>query len=136
MLARKKKRREPEYLLRVFHHLDNRTKRNTVVFQVETLKIFKHFNYEVLINDRMEHALIELNILGIHAPLMVMPGTGPAKGRKEYSNLRGTYTVRVAKPNRVSEVLRIRFTKNSITIVEPPPKGFLLVSADSMEITE
>jgi hypothetical protein len=131
----KKPRHEPEYVLRIFHHFDERTNVREVVFQIETVKIFTHFDYEVLLEDSIKGKTIELRILGIHTPTMLMPSTGPARGRRGYVGLKGTFTVRVIKLNGASTELAVRLSADSIELVEPVPTSFVLAQVDPMEIT-
>ncbi len=89
-MPRKKKRREPEYSLHVFHYHDDRTRRDLQIFLVQTIKEFTSFNYEILLDAVMRERLIQLKILGLRTTPLIMPGVGPAKGHREFTNLRGS----------------------------------------------
>lgn len=129
-----KKKREPEYTLNVFHHHDERTNKSSTVFLVQTTKIFVSFRYEILLDAELTGNKIDLYIVGLHAPVLLMPGTGPAQGRKEYEGLKGNYVVRVTKQDKSSNDFELEITPTSISIRKEPENPFVLISTDAVEI--
>src|SRR3989338_3579710 len=93
----KKKRPELEYRLNVFYHHDEQTKQRKLVFIVRTIQEFVSFNYEILLEDKVEDRTIQIKIAGLNTPSSLMPGTGPALGKKEYTLLEGVYALVVKK---------------------------------------
>ncbi len=131
-----KKTREPEYVLRIFHHLDERMNAKGVVFAVETVNVFTNFRYEVLLEDRRAENEITLKILGLHTPAMLMPGKGPAVGQREYFNLKGEYTVRVSKMGKEINEFLVAISPKNITIKDGPNKSFIIAKVDPPEVTK
>lgn len=131
-----KKKKEPEYVLRMYHHLDERTNKKGVVFAVETAEIFTNFKYEILLEDKFAGNELELKIIGLHAPAMLMPSRGPARGTREYFDLKGIYTVRINRMDKETNDIRVEISDSRIIIKEIPPNSFITALVDSMKITK
>jgi hypothetical protein len=131
-----KKPKAPEYLLRIFPHLDEHTNSTSVVIAVETLEVFTNFRYEILLEDRRSGKVIELKILGLHAPAMLMPGKGPAQARRHYTGLKGLYTIRVFKMDKELNEFLVEFSPKKIAIRDEPVKSFVIARVDPLEITQ
>jgi hypothetical protein len=123
----KKKRRDPEYALHVFHHEDERTGKTSVAFLVRTVKDFTSFNYEILLDAAIDGRTIRLKILGLRTTPLIMPGIGPARGMKEFGNLSGSYLLTVFKPDGDTNEFRLDVDASRITLEGIPPKPFILV---------
>ena len=130
-----KKTREPEYILRIFHHKDERTSKKCVAFTVETVNVFTNFKYEVLLEDTLQGKELTLKIVGLHAPAMLMPGKGPAIGRREFSGLKGTYAVHVRKMGKELNDFVVDISPKQISIKDDPDKSFVVARIDPPEIT-
>lgn len=130
------KKTEPEYLLRIYPHLDERTNENSVVLAIETLEIFTSFRYEILLEDKREGNTIELTIVGLHAPAMLMPGKGPARGSRSYTGLKGRYTIRINRMDKEINEFQVEFTAKKIKILDNPNKSFILARVDPLEVTK
>jgi hypothetical protein len=128
-MPRKKKHRDPEYSLHVFHYYDDQTRRALQVFLVQTVKEFTSFNYEILLDAVMRERLIQLKILGLRTTPMIMPGVGPAKGRCDHTNLRGSYTLSVIKLNGETNDFQVDVTPTQISIHGTPMNPFIIVSS-------
>jgi hypothetical protein len=129
------KKTEPEYLLRIYPHLDERTNERSIVLAVETLEVFTNFRYEILLEDRREGNTIVLKIIGLQAPAMLMPGQGPARGVRSYANLKGRYTIRINRMEKETNEFLVEFTAKKITILEKPMKPFIIARVDPLEIS-
>ncbi len=125
-----KNKRDPVYTLNIFPHYDEKTKRDVVVFLVQTTKIFVSFRYEILLEDIQTDDNITLKITGLHVPELLMPQTGPAQGRRDYVNLNGTYTVVVVKPDKTENEFSVEISPVDINIKRKPRSPFILVSKD------
>ncbi|HEY4613677.1 MAG TPA: hypothetical protein VII11_11895 [Bacteroidota bacterium] len=130
-----KKTKESEYVLRIYHHLDERTNTKGVMFAVETVEIFTNFRYDILLEDRRNKSEIELKIVGLHAPAMLMPGKGPARGTREYHNLKGTYTVRVKKMEKETNEFIVHITLDRIIVKNVSENPFIISRVDPLKIT-
>lgn len=126
----RKKKRYPEYRLRVFAARDERLGKPLVVVAVETIKEFVNFNYQILLEERKVGTTIHLKILGLHTPPSVMAGVGPALGIRVYAQLEGLVSIIVTRPD--GEVNRFEFEieKQSITMKKTPEEPFLTFSPD------
>jgi hypothetical protein len=133
-MARKKKR-DPDYTLNIFHHYDERAKRNVVVFLVQTTKIFVSFRYEILLENSLEGNEIGIKIVGLHVPELLMPQTGPARGRKDYENINGGYTLNVTKQDKRVNTFHIEITPSSVEIKQKPRDPFILISNDPVDLS-
>ena len=103
----KKKGREPEYSLNIFHHYDEKIKRNVIVFLVQTIRIFVSFRYEILLEETVRGSVIDLKIVGLHVPELLMPQTGPAAGRRDFKELQGSYTLNISKQDKTLNIFQI-----------------------------
>jgi len=127
-MPRKKKQRDPEYSLHVFHHFDEQTRRALQVFLVQTMKEFTSFNYEILLDAAMRERLIQLKILGLRTTPLIMPGVGPARGHRDFTNLRGSYNLSVVKLDGEANDFQVEVTPSQISIHGNPVHPFIIVS--------
>lgn len=129
----RRKKPEPEYRLRVFHFRDEGGKRSVAVV-IETLKEFVSFRYEVLLEDQQTENEIRLRILGLHAPVSVMPGIGPARGIRFYPSLSGTVTIRVRKLDGKENEFVVTIGRTSVSLVRSPRHPFILFSQEPLTL--
>lgn len=132
-MPRKKNRSQPEYLLRVFHH-HNEAGKPSVAVVVETLKEFVSFRYEVLLELQRTENEILIKILGLHAPVSVMPGTGPARGSRLYTALAGTVTIQVRKLNGEKNEFVFIINRKGVSLVHSPRQPFILFSTEPVTL--
>ena len=130
-----KKKRDPNYTLNIFHHYDEKTKRNVVVFLVQTTKIFVSFRYEILLEEELIGHEINLQITGLHVPELLMPQTGPAQGRCDYSNLDGSYKLTIIKQDKTINEFSVQISPSEIDIIHKPRDPFILVSSDPVSLS-
>jgi len=127
-MPRRKKNRDPDYSLHVFHHFDERTRRSLQVFQVQTIREFTSFGYEILLDAVMRERLIQLKILGLRTTPLIMPGVGPAKGHRGFANLRGSYNLSVIKLDGETNDFQVDVAPSQIAIQGNPAHPFIIVS--------
>ena len=132
-MARKKKR-DPDYTLNIFHHFEEKIQKDVVVFLVQTTKIFVSFRYEILIEDEINDHDIQFKITGLHVPEVLMPQTGPAQGRRDYTNLEGSYRVLVTKQDKTVNEFFLHVSTDSIDIGQKPKNPFILISNDPINL--
>ena len=58
------KKLNSDYTLNIFRHYDEKTKRDVVVFLIQTTKIFASFRYEILLEEELVGRIINLRIKG------------------------------------------------------------------------
>jgi hypothetical protein len=134
-VGRKKKQRDPEYRLRVFPCTDEQTRTAGVALVVETVKEFVSFAYEVLLEDHQEGRTISLKILGLHAPVSVMPGIGPARGFRFYENLSGKQTIVVTRLDGQRNEFDVTIGLRAVVLHHSPKDPFVLFSTDPVRLT-
>jgi len=132
----KRKHRDPEYALHAFHREDERTGRSSVAFLVRTVKDFTSFNYEILLDASISERTIRLKILGLRTTPLIMPGIGPARGMREFENVRGTYTLHIVKPDGEMNEFQLNVTSSQITLNGSPPRPFILVSSEPVYFSQ
>ena len=131
----KNKKRNPDYVLNIFHHYDEKRKQKVIVFLIQTTKIFVSFRYEILLEDEVIGNEINLRIKGLHVPELLMPQTGPAQGRCDYTNLEGLFKLNVTKQDKTENEFLVQFSAANIEIVRKPRSPFILVSSDPVNLS-
>jgi len=126
-----KKKTEPEYRLNIFYRPDVQVQKK-LAFLVRTIQEFVSFRYHVLLKDEIAGNRIQLNIAGLSAPSALMPGGGPAVGFKEYSHLRGNYSLVVKKLDGATNEFRIDIDTEQVRILESPKNPVILVSTEQV----
>ncbi|HTP80698.1 MAG TPA: hypothetical protein VMM57_09870 [Bacteroidota bacterium] len=127
----KKSGSRPEYTLDVYPRYDEATRERTTVFLVQTTRIFVSFRYEILLTSEVKPGEIHLDILGLHAPSILMPESGPARGIREFAGLSGSYILAVRKQDKSINEFEMRFGKERIDVLRKPAKPFIDVSTHS-----
>jgi hypothetical protein len=135
-MSRKKKHREPEYALHVFHHVEERTGESAVVFLVRTIKEFTSFNYEILLDALLEERTIRLKIFGLRTTPLIMPGVGPAVGRRDFAHLSGSYALHVIKLDGETNEFKLDVTGSQITVDGSPQRDFITLSNAPVELPQ
>jgi len=130
-----KQKRDPDYTLNIFHHYDEKTKRNVVVFLVQTTKIFVSFRYEILLENELDENEINLRITGLHVPELLMPQTGPAQGRFDHTDLNGLYKLTVTKQDKTVNEFSVQISHSKIDILHKPRSPFILISSDPVNLS-
>ena len=133
-MARPKKSKEPEYTLNIFRAQDPKSLQDGWVFLVRTVKEFVSFNYEILLSSAVATNAITLKITGIHAPLLVMPGIGPAKGSVFLHDLNGPYALTVKKLNKDANDFKIVLRNERAEIRKVPDKPFITIHTDALPL--
>lgn len=135
-MAVRKKRRDPEYVLHSYHHTDERTGNPAIVFHVRTVKEFTSFNYEILLDCSVLERTIQLRIIGLRTTPLIMPGMGPAQGRKELEHLNGAYTLVVRKPDGETNQFNLHVLPDRITMDGSPARPFILISNEPIHLPQ
>jgi hypothetical protein len=129
-----KRKRDPDYTLNIFHHYEEKTNRNVIVFLVQTTKIFVSFRYEILLEDKIVGREINLRITGLHVPELLMPQTGPAQGRRDFTHLEGAYHLIVTKQDKTVNEFSLNISPTTIDVTQKPKIPFVLVSNDPVSM--
>lgn len=127
-MPRRKRHRDPEYSLHVFHRFDERIRKVLQIFLVQTVKEFTSFNYEILLDVAVQDRAIQMKILGLRTTPLIMPGVGPARGRRDFTELRGSYQLNVIKLNGETNEFQVELTPSSVSITGAPASPFITVT--------
>lgn len=104
------KKEELEYRLTIVPYTDQRKGTEGHLFELTTLKEFKTFMYDILVETLVEDDVIYLTIHGISTPQFSIPEHGPAVFQKVLYNLHGIYNVVVSKLTGPKSTFTVRFT--------------------------
>lgn len=121
-------------MLHVFHSTDEQTQQPHVTLLVRTVKEFVNFGYEIILADTVRDGAIDLVIHGLHAPAMIMPGSGPAYGVRFYPNLTGRHAVSVTKSNRATDRFLVEISADTIELIESPKNPFVHFTTEVFEL--
>ena len=132
----RRKHHDPEYVLHVFHHHDERTQQKSIAFVLETAKEFTNFNYQILLEASLYSNTILLRVLGLQTTPLTMPGVGAARGRADFVDLHGSYILNVVKLDGETNQFRLHFTPTRISVEAAPPQPFVLVSHEPVQLQE
>ncbi|TSA16305.1 hypothetical protein D4R75_13645 [bacterium] len=127
-MPRKKKQRDPEFSLHVFHHFDERVRKVLQVFLVQTTKEFTSFSYEILLDVAVQHKAIQLKILGLQTTPLLMPSIGPARGRRDFTDLAGSYVLNIMKLDGEMNEFQLDVTPSNLVIKGAPAAPFITAS--------
>ncbi len=127
------KRRDPDYQLNIFPQFDEERKREVTTFLVQTTKIFTSFRYDILLDHHQDDRMIVVKILGLHVPEILLPQTGPARGRIDFTGLSGPYTVQVIKQDKSVSECQVEISGGEVLIKKKPTNPFILISGDPVE---
>ena len=105
------------------------------MFLVQTTKIFVSFRYEILLDNELDGHEINLRITGLHVPELLMPQTGPAQGRCDYTNLDGLYKLMVTKQDKTVNEFSVQISPAKIDIKHKPRTPFIIVSSDPVSLS-
>jgi hypothetical protein len=134
-MARTKPQRDPEYTLNIFRGTDPKSRHEGWIFLVRTVKEFVSFDYEILLSGSVAEHEITLQISGIHAPLLAMPGVGPAKGWVLLRDIQGPYTLTVKKLNKEVDTFKIVVGPEAVKLREKPPHPFIALSTEPLVLS-
>lgn len=134
-MARAKTIQDPDYTLNIFRGTDPKSRQEGWIFLVRTVKEFVSFAYEILLSVSVEGHEITLQISGIHAPLLAMPGVGPAKGLVLLKDIHGSYSLTVKKLNKGVNTFKIAVGPEGIKVREKPPQPFITLATDPLPLS-
>jgi len=132
----RRKPHDPEYILHVYHHLDERTQQKSIAFLLRTTKEFTNFNYQILLDASRSANTILIRILGLQTTPLTMPGVGAARGRVDFMDLHGSYTLNIVKLDGEVNQFRLHITPTKISVEEGPPQPFVLISHEPVYLQE
>ncbi len=114
-----------EYRVLITPVWQDREKITVTRVAIRTVNEFTNFRYEIVVKPVLEGRSLRLNINGLRAPQVTIPGTGPALFSVEYRDLRGDYDVTVNKLNRVENTFGITVSESLVTVTRSPRTRFV-----------
>lgn len=126
--------KDPDYTLNIFPYHDPSTGRSTTAFLVQTTKVFVSFRYEILLQAAVEDRTVHIKIQGLHAPELLMPGGGPARGWRTFDGLNGHYHVVVTKQDKSVNTFDCDVAAGGVTLLKRPEHPFILPSTDAVDL--
>jgi hypothetical protein len=116
-----------EYRLLITPKYKEREKKTVTLVALRTVNEFTNFLYEIIVQDSMNDNTMHLKIQGLRAPQVSLPGMGPAKFKKEYDGLSGTFTVIVTKLDREENVFVVDISTQNVALIKGPKTKFVEV---------
>jgi len=119
-----------EYHLSITRKFDERLQGFKTVFLLETKRLFASFRYELAVQETIEDKTIRFAITGLKPPALSIPSSGPARFRREFSNLNGVYKVVIEGLDHSVNSFSIRISQKGLHLVKADPHPFteLLIS--------
>ncbi len=107
----------------------------TIVTRValRTVNEFSNFRYEIVVVPELQDRSLRLNIHGLRAPQVSLPGAGPAVYETEYADLRGPYEIVISKLDREENSFGVTISDRQVTLERAPKKKFVEVVTDENE---
>jgi hypothetical protein len=123
----KKKKITPEFEYRMLLQSTFNDLRQvpTTTVTIETTKQFASFRYELSVEEAISQKTLRYTILGLKAPRLSLPATGPAQFSREYDRLRGKYTITVEHLDGSTNTFVVQFGPSNIKVLASPPHPFI-----------
>ncbi len=121
---------EYEFELSVSRKRDEMNKKEYLLFDFKTVKVFENFIYRINIEPKINLAKkeIEFNIEGLSAPLITLPSTGYAGYQyKLYDFTNTEYLLKLIKQRKVKYPFNLKVTNKGIKVTRKSSKKFVNV---------
>ena len=119
-----------EYELYISHQFDNTFKKNYILFDFRTTKVFENYIYKINVTEKInpENKKLDFNIEGLSAPIVSISKTGNADYHYKYFDFKNTtYNLILTKQRKDKNEFKIKITKTTIKIEKQPRKKFIKV---------
>ena len=121
---------EYEFELYIYRKLDEMNKKEYLLFDFRTVKVFENFIYKINIEPKINFSKkeIEFNIEGLSAPSISIGGNGYAGYQfKLYDFTNTEYLLKLIKQKKVKYPFYLKVSKAGIKITKKTPKKFVNV---------
>jgi hypothetical protein len=121
---------EYEFELYISRKTDGLNKKEYLLFDFRTVKIFENFIYKINIEPKINHPKkeLEFNIEGLSAPLISLGGNGYAGYQYKLYDFNNTeYLLKLIKQRKVKYPFNLKVTKAGLKITKKSPKKFVNV---------
>ncbi len=123
-------RKEFEYELHISREFDKITKKDYILFDFRTTKIFEYFVYTINVFEKinLEKKEINFRVEGLSAPRISLSNPGYANYKyKLYEFKNSDYDLKLTKPGIEKNIYKIKITKNNIKILKQPSNRFIKI---------
>jgi hypothetical protein len=135
-MPRRKKEHPPDYRLTVTPHINERTYQPVTLFVLETAQSFAAFRYDLTVDEKLEKKNLTFRILGLKTPTLSLPSAGKARFIREYSGLKGTYSVTVIGLDGDPITCSLKISEKKVEILEQPSARSLLLRVNPNQTKE
>jgi hypothetical protein len=108
-----------EYRLSVDRTLSTSTRRPCIRIALSTTKSFSTFRYGLTVEEHLEGNRLSLKVLGLDAPDLTLPGSGPAEFVREYEGLTGDCSIEIRGLDGKTTTVRCAVSASAVTLLEP-----------------
>ena len=119
---------EYEYELYISKAHDEILRKEYLLFDFRTKKVFENFTYEIHVIPKidLEAKELEFNVEGLSAPRLDISKTGNAGYQYKLFDFKNTeYDLRLLKYGKGKILFKIKITPNSIKVLRQPKKKFI-----------
>jgi hypothetical protein len=129
-MAKPRTPREREYRLLVTSRYHEREQRHKTRILLETTKAFASFQYELSVQATREDRSLRYRILGLSAPTLSLPASGPARFEREYDDLQGPVDIVIEGLDGSTNTFSFDVAPGAVRIVHQPKEGFVELIPD------
>lgn len=122
-----------EYRVLIMPQWKEREKEHVTLIAIRTITEFTNFRYDIVVEPQLTDSTLRLNIHGLRAPQVTLPGSGPAIFQAEYGNLHGRYDVVISKLDREENVFSVNIGVDHVSVEKSPRKKFVEVVTEESE---
>ena len=119
-----------EYELYISHQFDNTLKKNYILFDFRTTKVFENYIYKMNVSEKInpKNKKLDFNIEGLSAPIISIPKTGSACYQYKYFDFKNSsYNLILKNQRKDKNEFVIKITKTTIKIAKQPRKKFIKI---------
>jgi hypothetical protein len=135
-MARKGTHSGTDYRLLIAPRFNDLAQKYTTVVQLETVKTFASFQYELSVRETVTKGSMHFKVLGLRTPQLSLPATGHARYEREYEDLKGTYSVTVEGLDGKANTFQVRIARNQVKVLGAPGNAFIDVITDQVSWSE
>jgi hypothetical protein len=123
-------RKEFEYELYISREFDRTSKKEFVLFDFRTTKVFEYFIYKINVFEKINLDKKELNfrVEGLSAPKISLSNPGFANYQYKLFEFKNSdYDLKLTKPGIEKNNFKLKINKNNIKILKEPANKFIKI---------
>lgn len=129
-MAKPKSPRQHEYRLLILSRFHEREQHHKTRILLETTKAFASFQYELSVHATREERTLRYKILGLSAPSLSLPASGPARFEREYDDLKGTTDIVIEGLDGSTNTFSVDIAPGSVRVLHKPKHMFVELVVD------